>query len=76
VPKIRIPKLTKADKVAGEIKATAKRPRNYIKNLKGFAFAKGAKLPTNAKIGAGTVKKTTKAKMLSKRAQKGAHLNV
>ncbi len=45
---------------------------NPIENLKGFAHSKGAKLPSGAKIGSGTVKKTTKRKVLKMR----AHLNV
>jgi hypothetical protein len=74
--KIRTPKLklNKVEKVAGEMKATKKR-KDTSSNLGHYLHA--AKMPTGSKIGAATtVKKTTKAKMLSKRAQKGVHLNV
>jgi hypothetical protein len=55
------------------IKTTIKKsPR--LKNLGSYAHA--AKLPTGAKIGKSTGAKTTKAKVLKMRAQKGAHLNV
>ena len=54
------------------IKTTIK--KNPIKNLGKYAHA--AKLPTGAKVGKSTGAKTTKAKVLKMRAQKGAHLNV
>ena len=48
--------------------------KNMIANLGSYAHP--AKMPTGAKIGAGTVKKTTKRKLLNARAQKGFHDNV
>jgi hypothetical protein len=66
--------LSKTEKVAGEMKATKKR-KDTSANLGHYLHA--AKMPTGSKIGAAsTSKKTTKAKMLNKRAQKGLHLNV
>jgi hypothetical protein len=65
-------------KVARDIIKTASNPvktkikKSPIKNLGKYAHA--AKLPSGAKIGKGTVAKTTKAKVLNMRAQKkGGH---
>jgi hypothetical protein len=62
-------------KVAAEMKATTKKRRDNSANLGAFLYK--AKMPTGSKIGAAsTSKKVTKRQMLSKRGQKGTHLNV
>jgi hypothetical protein len=63
--------------VAKDITKTVKTTtvkKNPIKNLGKYAHP--TKLPTGAKVGKSTGAKTTKAKVLKMRAQKGAHLNV
>jgi hypothetical protein len=63
------------EKVAGEMKATTKKRKNMGANLGHYLHP--AKMPSGSKIGAAsTSKKTTKAKLLKTRAQKGTHLNV
>jgi hypothetical protein len=64
-------------KVARDIIKTASNPvktkikKNPIKNLGHYAHA--TKLPTGAKIGKGTVAKTTKRKLTRTKAQYGVH---
>jgi hypothetical protein len=70
--KFKKPKIKVARDIVKAASVTkTKIKKNPIKNLGHYAHA--AKLPTGAKIGKGTVAKTTKLKLTRTKAQYGVH---
>jgi hypothetical protein len=68
--KLKKLKLSKAEKVSGEIKTTTKKRKDTSGNLGHYLYK--AKLPSGGKIGAVKVKKSSMRK-LGNKAQKGVH---